>query len=153
MNCLVNIMGNRNQKTHKCQHEIYTVFNVVNNDIQGEYKQYFRKSNQIAMIVNFDKGVPVGDCKMFWDNGNLHTLMEKVAVLMYAKCKFCYKFDISNIIPNGLYAMYYRSGELQMKGMYVNGNRHGMFEYYDKFANLIKTEVYNDGILEPIEGT
>ena len=43
---------------------------------------------------------------------------------------------------------YYENGEIEIKGEYEKGKKHGKHEYYDENGQIIKEETYKDGKLD-----
>ena len=44
--------------------------------------------------------------------------------------------------------IYYRNGEIEIKGEYEKGKKHGEHKYYDKNGQIIKEETYKNGKLD-----
>ena len=43
---------------------------------------------------------------------------------------------------------YYENGEIEIKGEYEKGKKHGKHKYYDENGQIIKEETYKDGKLD-----
>ena len=48
---------------------------------------------------------------------------------------------------DGTYEMYHENGNIQVKGTFINGKYHGLWNFFNEDGSLEKSETYKDGEL------
>jgi len=102
-----------------------TGFYSITNQRSGIWKTFY-ENGKIEIFCNFEKDSLDGDCKQFYDNGQLWT--EQVFR----------KGNLMEVICN-----YNREGKKNDPGTIKNGT--GSVNFYDADGNLIETDYYVDG--------
>lgn len=55
-------------------------------------------------------------------------------------------------IPDGLYKEYYHNGQLEHKGTYLNGKRHGYSEFYHKSTATLTIAICGNYVNGKLDG-
>lgn len=85
--------------------------------------EFFYPGGRLMMKIDFSEGKRrVTD---YYENGQISEV-----------------FDISNTLPQGEYKMYYPDGKIRKRGYYINGEMAGIWEFFDKEGNIIRTINY-----------
>ena len=99
--------------------QIKSIENFKNGKLNGEFKEFFENGN-LSQIGTFKNG-DMKNIKVFYENGNL-------------------KFEQKLKDRKGKYRGYYPNGILEVEGEVFQGDEIGLWKYYNKEGNLLKTE-------------
>ncbi len=119
--------------------QVHVHAETVNGMLHGAYHEY-HKNGTPKYEGTFLYNRPIGQCKTFYDDGQLEASMT---------------FNgYGNL--EGLHWTYYPHGQLMCKAYFVNGEFHGYYSVYDEDGTLLMLRIYEYGtkkqsILEPKE--
>jgi antitoxin component YwqK of YwqJK toxin-antitoxin module len=132
---------------------------LLNDEITGTYKEWY-EGGQLKMIYNAINGARVGPFLQWYTNGQLKefkfypydenlnvenkidTIVEVADNGIDVKVLFItHKGKLENGIAKG----YHENGQLSYLGNYLNGNKHGKWEYWDKKGTLMRVEKFVQG--------
>lgn len=99
--------------------QVKSIENFKNGKLNGEFKEFFEDGN-LSQIATFKNG-DMKNIKVFYENGNL-------------------KFEQNLKNRKGKYRGYYPNGQLESEGEVFQGDEIGLWKYYNKEGNLLKTE-------------
>ena len=99
--------------------QVKSIENFKNGKLNGEFKEFF-EDGKLFQIATFKNG-DMKNIKVFYENGNL-------------------KFEQNLKDRKGKYRGYYPNGQLEAEGEVFQGDEIGLWKYYNKEGNLLKTE-------------
>lgn len=150
------------------QNGVISSIAILKNGI-GNTKDYYENGKlkvEFSFLINKRNEICYLNTKTYYNNGNLKLLES------YEKCDlngFVYhfeengakekeeiyskgvkRFEIGRRLPTPCYNtvhIRYINGMLMLKGDYINCNKTGTWEYYDKESKLVKEEIYENDVL------
>jgi antitoxin component YwqK of YwqJK toxin-antitoxin module len=142
------------------------IISYAYNDLNGKLKEPTLIKNETAHIKTYFSNGKVSAEKTY-KNGTLDVLYEKYKSngKLDFRCQFengMYQGLYESFYPNGTpfeavnylddtkhgkATYYYENGKVQSEGNYVADQEHGEFKYYDESGNLVKTVLYNTGLI------
>ena len=99
--------------------QVKSIENFKNGKLNGEFKEFF-ENGSLFQMGTFKNG-DMKNIKVFYENGNL-------------------KFEQNLKDRKGKYRGYYPNGHLEAEGEVFQGEEIGLWKYYNKEGNLLKTE-------------
>ena len=126
-----------------CLVSFYSFGYQIDENFTGQViKKY--KNGQVKSIENFKNGKLNGEFKEFFENGSLFQIgtfkngdMENVKAF-YENGNLKFKQNLKD--RKGKYRGYYPNGMLEAEGEVFQGDEIGLWKYYNKEGNLLKTE-------------
>ena len=111
------------------------------------FENHYDYQSHLILSIPYEKGIPQGLAKHFDTLGNI------IAVVEYHK-GYVIKREYINRLDEkqwkqGNWKLFWRNGNLQMEGYYVNNKKYGFFKYYDENGNFQQIEKWeNDKLIE-----
>lgn len=108
----------------------YSKLQMVNQKYEDGY-HIFKKNGIIIKEFNIEKGISIGTCKDYYDNGNL---------------KFTYetKYFQNRPYTSGPNNEYYESGKIKIEGHYEYADSIECINCFELYENKIKTKAYSN---------
>jgi uncharacterized protein len=120
-------LGNRKKQDYYKVNKETNVVTLYTYTFKNNKNQYLRSSNENGQVVFLQDFIKDEIWRYhYWDNGNLR-----------------YKYQMGETGYNGLYYEYKISGVLWISGQYENGKKTGLWEWFDKFGNVINREYHS----------
>ncbi len=126
---------------------------IENGHPQGLWKTYY-KSGKIKNSVNYEDGLPTGECFFYYDNisntKKAHVVYEPAgSISIYKefhengarKAEILYEDGI----PHGDASFFFPTGSIQIEGRYKKGKKHGRWKYYDENGKKLGIERWKNG--------
>lgn len=149
--------------------------NYINNELNGTVKSWYA-NGQLEEEMNYKNDIQIGQFSSYYSTGQLKSTGEldetgkqngtitfydldgkkyeeniyKKGILTEVKAinKDGKTFFSSTLKNNQLdYKGYYPNGNIQLKGIFLNDQRTGKWEYFDRYGNIETIEYYEDGLL------
>ena len=119
---------------------------IANNKMPSGKIYQILKDGQKKYIGNLSKGVPFGDWSKLNQNGQVVEKVHfsngvegrKYVAIYYKNGNKNLEGSYLNNKKNGLFSMYYKNGIKSFRGEYSNGSGIGTWIYYDKNSNVVK---------------
>ncbi len=132
-------------KTGKEKDELLFVNNIKN----GEAK-YFYESGQLWKRVNFQNNKEEGKAVEYAEDGRIITLLTYRNGFMYTEERIN-RYN-SEAKRTGIWQDLYPNGRIKEEGPWTNGERNGVFKFFNKKGELEKLEKYENGVLVTEDG-
>ena len=123
------------------------LYKLITNNSNPSGKIYqILNDGQKKYIGNLSKGVPFGDWSKLNQNGQVVEKVHfsngvagrKYVAIYYKNGNKNLEGSYLNNKKNGLFSMYYKNGTKSFRGEYSNGSGIGTWIYYDKNSNVVK---------------
>lgn len=122
------------------------------------YMKRYHSNGKLALEVNMINGMKDGIYKDYYESGNLRNLEYYESGKRHGKIKTYYDrapsgkflkctYECVNGVFHGPSFHYLINGVLEKEGFYENDKVHGLCKYYDEKGILIKTKLYEHGVV------
>jgi antitoxin component YwqK of YwqJK toxin-antitoxin module len=121
---------------------------------QGTWKFYAADGKNLTLKEIYDKGELNGIRTIYYPSGQrqveetrLHGLVTGMVTNYYESGKVLSESLYHGSRQHGLYKSFHENGQVKEQGQYVANKRHKEWVEFDETGKLIKTYVFNAGIL------
>ena len=128
----------------------YCIFEVKNNNINGNYYFYY-PNGKIKWSIEYSEGLKIGIWKRFSENNLLiveipyENDLAHGQIKKYSDGKFVAFMDFVKGKMHGKFIAYYENGILKFDGTYLKDKLEGPFYHYDNEGNLDYIENFENG--------
>ena len=137
------------------EEEVYQDNEIIKNTFKNEeiVQQDIYSKNKVLKAKKFF--LENGKMKIisYYENGNkeeevfvINELLDGEALVYYPSGKLCQTEKFINGKEDGEVIEYYESGVIKEKAYFINGKQEKEHFFYDEKGNLIKTDIYKNGV-------
>lgn len=108
-------------------------------------KKYTFEKGSLKFVHSYSKGKENGDAFEFDSTGNIITVLKYTDGAVTRQLKINRKNN--NGFLDGMYMSFYDDFKVKEEGMYSQGIKNGIFKYYNTNGELIRSEIWRNGIL------
>lgn len=124
----------------KKQSDIHFVAGIKN----GEAKYYY-PTGEIRQVVKFNENKEEGRSLEYAEDGRIITEYTYRSGFIYAEEKIN-RYDKENL-KTGIWKIFFENGKVQEEGSWHQGQKHGIYKYYDDTGKFLRIERYELGVL------